>query len=91
MPSNSPRGRQLSGTAPGVHGDGFADDEAIGDEFADGLAGIGVGDFVDFVRVEPDLAFAAVGDGGRETLLGAEVHPVEESTLASGLCSKVWP
>ena len=58
-----------------MHGDGLADDEAIGDEFADGLAGVGVGDFVDFVRVEPDLALAAVRHGRREALLRAEVHP----------------
>ena len=59
-----------------MHGDGLADDEAIGDEFADGLAGVGVGDLVHFVRVEPDLAFAAVGHGRRQALLRAEIHPV---------------
>lgn len=59
-----------------MHGDGLADDEAIGNELADGLAGICVGDLVDFVRVEPDLAFAAADDGGGEPLLGAEIDPV---------------
>ena len=58
-----------------MHGDGLADDEAIGDELADGLARVGVGDLVDFVRVQPDLALAAVGHGGREALLGTEVDP----------------
>ena len=58
-----------------MHGDGFANDEAIGDEFADRLARVGIGDFVDFVRIEPDLALATVRDGRREALLRAEVHP----------------
>ena len=59
-----------------MHRNRLADDEAIGDEFADGLAGVGVGDLVHFVRVQPDLAFAAVGHGRRKALLRAEVHPV---------------
>ena len=42
-----------------MHGSLLADDEAIGDEFADGLAGIGVADLVDLVGVEPDFALAA--------------------------------
>ena len=42
-----------------MHSDLFADDEAIGNELADGLAGIGVGDFVDFIRIQPDLALSA--------------------------------
>ena len=78
MPSNPPRGRQLTGTGTRVHGDGLADDEAIGDELADRLAGVCVGDFVDLVRVEPDLAFAAAGHGGSEALLSAEVDPMKE-------------
>lgn len=75
VPSNPPGGRQLPCTAAAVHGDGLADDEAIGDELADGLAGVGVGDLVHFVRVQPDLAFAAVGHAGRQALLRAEVDP----------------
>jgi len=54
-----------------VHSDLFADDEAIGYELTDGLARVGVGDFIDFVRVEPDLALAAARDGGGEPLLSA--------------------
>ena len=42
-----------------MHSNLFADNEAIRDELADGLARVGVGDFVNFVRVEPDLALAA--------------------------------
>ena len=77
MPADPPRGRQLPGAAARVHRHGLADDEAIGDELADGLARVGVADLVDFVRVQPDLALAAAGHGRRQALLRAEVHPVE--------------
>lgn len=62
--------------------DGLLDDEAIGDELADGLAGVGVGDLVDLVRIEPDLALAAVGDAGSQALLGTEVDPTGAIVLA---------
>lgn len=55
-------GVQLPGAATGVHGNRLADDEAIGNQLADGLAGVGVGDLVDLVGVEPDLALAAADD-----------------------------
>lgn len=45
-----------------MHGDGLADDEAILDELADGLAGVGVCDFALLAWVEPDLALAAADD-----------------------------
>ena len=45
-----------------MHGDRLADDEAITDQFADRLAGIRVGDFIDLVGIEPDLALAAADD-----------------------------
>ena len=75
--TNSSSSSQLTSPRARVHGDRLADDEAISDEFADRLAGVGVGDLVHFVRIEPDLAFAAVGHGRRQALLCAEVHPVE--------------
>ena len=59
-----------------MHGDGFANDEAIADQFADRLARVGVGDLVDFVGVEPDFAFAAADHGGREALLCPQIDPV---------------
>jgi hypothetical protein len=58
-----------------VHGHRLANDEAIADQFSDRLSRVGIGDFVDFVGVEPDLAFAAADDGRREALLGGEVGP----------------
>ena len=45
-----------------MHCDGLADDEAIVDELSDGLTGVCVGDFGDFVGVEPDLVLAAADD-----------------------------
>ena len=79
MSANSSGGVQLPGAGTRVHGDGLADDEAILNELADGLAGVGVGDFADLVGVKPDLALAATDHGGREALLSAEVDPVRQS------------
>ena len=53
---------ELTSTGSRVHGDGLLDDQAILDELADGLAGVGVGDFALLAGVEPDLALAAADD-----------------------------
>ena len=76
MSANPSSSGQLPRSCSRVHGNGFTDDEAITNEFADGLAGIGVGDFVHFVRIEPDLALAAANHGGCEALLRPEIDPV---------------
>jgi hypothetical protein len=76
MSANPSSSGQLPRSCSRVHGNGFADDEAITNEFADSLAGIGVGDFVHFVRIEPDLALAAANHGGCEALLRPEIDPV---------------
>jgi hypothetical protein len=78
--SNSPCCSEGSGAGTGVHGDGLADNEAILNQLADGLAGVGVGDFVDFIGIEPDLALSATDDGRRETLLCPEIDPVERGS-----------
>ena len=57
-----------------MHCDGLADDEAIGNELADGLAGVGVGDFVDFIRVEPNFASAALEHTGGQPFLEFQRH-----------------
>lgn len=67
---------ERAGAGARVHGNGLADDQAIADQLADGLAGVGIGDLVDLVRVEPDLTLAAADHGGGEALLGAKVDPV---------------
>lgn len=74
--ANSSGSGQGSSAGTRVHGDGLADDEAIVDELADRLAGVGVRDLVDFVRVEPDLALSATDNGRRKALLRAEIDPV---------------
>ena len=65
-----------------MHGNRLADDEAIGHEFADRLARVGIGDFVHFVRIQPDLAFAAAGDRGGEPFLGAKIDPSERISVS---------
>ena len=79
--SNAAGGGQLSGAGTGVHGDWLADDEAISNQLADGLAGVGIGDLVDLVWVEPDLALSCTGDGCRQALLGGEVDPTRATML----------
>lgn len=74
---------QLTGAGTRVHGDGLADDQAIGDQLADGLAGVGVGDLVDLVGVEPDLALAAAEDISREALLSSQVDPMQRADIVS--------
>jgi hypothetical protein len=60
----------------GVHGDRFADDEAIADQFSDGLTGVGIRDLVHLIRIEPDFALAAANHGCGEALLSAKVDPI---------------
>ena len=67
-PSSS---RQLSRTGARVHSNGFLDDETIGQHLSDALAGVGIGDFGNFIGIEPDLALANAGHGGRKALLRA--------------------
>lgn len=76
---------QLPSTSTRVHGHGLSDDEAIGDELADRLAGVGVGNLVNLVGVEPDLALAAAEDISREALLSSQVDPVEQRIDMSAL------
>jgi hypothetical protein len=42
MSTNSSRSSELTGAGSRVHGDWLANDEAIGNELADGLTGVGV-------------------------------------------------
>ena len=58
-----------------MHCNRLLDDEAIGYELADRLAGVCVGDFVHLVRVKPDLALAAADYGSGEALLSTEIDP----------------
>jgi hypothetical protein len=67
---------EFTSACAGVHGNGLADDEAICNELADGLAGVGVRDFAGLIGIEPDLALSTADDGGRQTLLGCEIDPI---------------
>jgi len=73
---------ELTGAGTGVHGDGLADDQAIADELADGLARVGVGDLAHLIGVEPNLALAAADHGGGEALLGGKVDPVVKEPVS---------
>ena len=66
---------EFAGTSTRVHCLGLVDDEAIAQQLADGLAGVGGGDFVDFIRIQPDLALAAADHGRGQALLCAKVDP----------------
>ena len=91
MSPDSPRSSQLSGSGARMHRHWFSDDESIRDEFSDGLAGVGIRNFVHFIGVEPNLALSATDDGGGEALLGAKVDPGEvmDCQLA-GLERGIW-
>lgn len=67
-----------------MHGDGLADDKTICDELSDGLAGVGIGDFGDFVWIKPDLALSTAYHGGRQALLGGEIDPIKN--IKSVIC-----
>lgn len=75
VPTFSSGEAQLAGSGSRVHGDGLADDEAIGDELADRLARVGVGYLALLIGVQPDLALAAANDGCGEALLCSQVDP----------------
>lgn len=68
-----------------MHGDGLSDDEAIGDELANRLAGVGVGDLADLIGIQPDLALAAAEDISREALLSSQVDPEKQRIEMSAL------
>ena len=62
-----------------MHGDRLADNKAISDEFTDRLAGVGIGDFVDFIRIEPNLALSTACNRGSEAFLSSQVDPVRKA------------
>lgn len=68
-----------------MHGDLFADDEAIGDELANGLTGVGIGYLADLIRIKPDLALTTANDGGGQSLLSTEIDPDGDDGLAGAL------
>jgi hypothetical protein len=85
MSTNSASGVEFTGTGARVHGDGLADDQAIADQLADSLAGVGVGDFAHLIGIEPDLALTAADHGRRKALLGGEVDPIQRRKSVSAV------
>lgn len=77
MSPDPPRSSQIPSPSSRVHGNRLSDDETIGNEFADCLAGVGLSNLSHLIWVEPDLALAAAHHGGGQALLGAEVDPKE--------------
>ena len=80
--ANSAGKVELTGAGARMHRHGLSDDEAIGDQLADGLTGVGVRDFALLIGVEPDLALAAADDRRGEALLSSQVDPVRNRSLA---------
>jgi len=75
--TNSSCGCEFASAGSRVHGDGLADDKAISNELADGLAGVGIRNLAGFIGIKPDLALSATDDGCRQALLSGEVDPIE--------------
>lgn len=63
----------------GVHRDGLLDNQTVGNELADSLTRVGVGDLVHLIGVHPDLPLTAVHDGRSEALLSAKIDHFEIS------------
>ena len=62
----------------GVHHSGLLDHEAILHQLADVLAGVGVADLVDLVRVKPHLSLSALEHGGSKSVWGIRRMEWEE-------------
>lgn len=88
MSTDPSRRSQLPGASTRVHGDLFADDEAIGNELADSLTGVGVGYLADLIGIKPDLALTATDNGGGQTLLGTKIDPDGDDRSAGALQTK---
>jgi hypothetical protein len=41
------------------------------------LTRVGVGDFSDFIGIEPDLALTTLEDGSGQTFLNAQIDPID--------------
>ena len=73
--ANSAGKVELASTGAGVHRDGLSDDEAIGNQLADRLARVGIGNLALFVGIQPDLALAAADDRRGKAFLSSQIDP----------------
>ena len=58
--------------SPGMDSHRLPDDQPIFDQLPDLLAGVGIGDFISLIGVQPDLLFATAKDAGGKPLLKPE-------------------
>jgi len=56
-------------TSPRVHHRGLLHNETIAVQLCDIASGVGQGNFIDFIGVQPDLTLSAFKDGSSEALL----------------------
>ena len=59
-------------SSPGMENHRLPDDQPIFDQLLDLLAGVGIGDFISLIGVQPDLLFATAKDAGGKPLLKPE-------------------
>ena len=59
-------------SSPGMDNHKLLDDQPIFDQLQDLLAGVGTGDFISLIGVQPDLLFATAKDAGGKPLLKPE-------------------
>uniref|UniRef100_A0A3Q2GSC4 Uncharacterized protein n=1 Tax=Equus caballus TaxID=9796 RepID=A0A3Q2GSC4_HORSE len=59
-------------SSPGMDSHRLPDDQAIFDQLPDLLTGVGIGDFIGLIGVQPDLLFATAEDTGGKSLLKPE-------------------
>ena len=62
----------FSASSPGMGSHRLPDDQPIFDQLPDLLAGVGIGDFISLIGVQPDLLFASAKDPGGKPLLKPE-------------------
>jgi hypothetical protein len=61
--------QRFAGTESRMYGHRFTDDQTVLDEASDVLSGIGVGDLVHFIGIQPNFAFSAFQHGRSKSLL----------------------
>uniref|UniRef100_A0AAR2LNX5 Globin family profile domain-containing protein n=1 Tax=Pygocentrus nattereri TaxID=42514 RepID=A0AAR2LNX5_PYGNA len=77
------RHRVFAAAGAGVHRHGLLDYQTILHQLADLLTGVGIGNLIGFVGVQPDLLLATAQDAGRQALLEPE-HRNLVRTVHSG-------
>ena len=71
-------------SSPGMDSHRLPDDQPIFDQLPDLLAGVGIGDFIGLIGVQPDLLLATAKDTGGKPLLKPE-HTVTNRKHSQGL------